>query len=132
VRSRKHIEPLRESRITLRQYYEDKRACYDTSETGRYDQRLTQVFGSRARYPDRPAASTFIRQVRPQLQRLLIRRSRLHPYLVHNVMRIVIQRTRDLDLCVHRPVRSAKRETFRLLERILFDSIRRGRERYAL
>jgi hypothetical protein len=132
VRSRKHIEPLRESRITLRQYYEDKRAYYDTSETDRYDQRLKRVFGARARYPGRPAASTFIRQVRPQLQRLLIRRSRLHPYLVHNVMRIVIQRTRDLDLCVHRPIRRTKRETFRLLERILFDSIRRGRERYAL
>ena len=132
VRSRKHIEPLGESRISLREYYADKCAGRDASETGRYDQRLKQVFGARARYPDRPAASTFIRQVRPQLQRLLIRRSRLHPYLVHNVMRIVIQRTRDLDLCVHRPVRGAKRETFRLLERILFDSIRRGRERYTL
>lgn len=132
VRSRKYIEPLRESRITLRKYYEDKRVYYDTSETDRYDLPLKRVFASRARHPGRPAASTFIRQVRPQLQRLLIRRSRLHPYLVHNVMRIVIQRTRDLDLCVHHPIRQSKRETFRLLERILFDSIRRGRERYAL
>lgn len=132
VRSRRHIEPLSENRMTLRQYYEDKRSYYETSKTNRYDRLLKSVFGARARWPDRPPASTFIRQVRPQLQRLLIRRSRLHPYLVHNVMRIVIQRTRDLDLCVHQPVRQTKRETFSLLERILFDSIRRGRERYAL
>ena len=70
--------------------------------------------------------------MRPQLHRLLVRRSRLHPYLVHHVMRMVIRRARELDLCVDQPLRVTKRELFGLLERILFDFVRRGRERYAL
>ena len=63
---------------------------------------------------------------------LLVRRSRLHPYLVHHVMRLVIRRSRELELCVNLPLRVTKREVFALLERILFDFVRRGRERYAL
>jgi len=70
--------------------------------------------------------------VRPQLHRLLVRRSHLHPYLVHHVMRLLIRRARDLDLVVAGPLRVTERELFALLERVLFDFVRRGRERYAL
>ncbi len=132
VHSRRFVEPLGSNRCTLGEYYVRKRRYYENTETNRYDARLCRVWAPHAAYPHRPLAATFLRQVRPQFQRLLIRRSRLHPYLVHNVMRIVIQRSRELDLCVHRPVRRAKREALGVLERILFDSIRRGRERYAL
>ena len=50
-----------------------------------------------------------MRRVRPQLARLLIRRSRLHPYLVHHVLRVVIQRCRELDLVLDSSQRDAKR-----------------------
>lgn len=132
VRRRGVIEPLADNRRTLRQHYAAKLRYYDMAETDRYDKRLRRVFGSAADHPRRPPADTFIRQVRPQLQRLLIRRARLHPYLVHHVMRMVIRRAGALDLRVHRPLRLAKREVFGLLERILFDFVRRGRERYFL
>jgi hypothetical protein len=132
VRSRRQVEPLQGNRMTLGEYYRKKTSHYDLSGYHDYDVRLRRVFAPRFEYPGRPGAATFLRQVRPQLQRLLIRRSRLHPYLVHNVMRLVIVRAKELDLCVHRPLRESKRATFRLMERLLFEFVRRGRERYAL
>lgn len=132
VRRRIRVEPLSTNRSTLREHYRRKLAYYAITEPPRYDTRLLRVFAPCAKCPGRPSAATFLRQVRPQLQRLLIRRSRLHPYLVYQVMRMVIRRAHDLDLCVNRPLREAKRDAFRLLERILFDFVRRGRERYAL
>ncbi|MFM2422645.1 MAG: hypothetical protein RL291_1175 [Pseudomonadota bacterium] len=132
VRRTTQIEPLATYRGTLREHYAEKRRYTDRSETSRYDLRLRRVFAPLAEHPGRPAAAAFLRQVRPELQRLLVRRSRLHPYLVHHVMRLVIRRARELDLGVHQSLRLTKREVFGLLERILFDFVRRGRERYAL
>lgn len=132
VRRKTRVEPLAGNHTTLREHYAGKLAYADRTETERYDVRLRRVFAPLDRNPGRPAAATFLRQVRPELTRLLVRRSRLHPYLVHHVMRMVIRRTRELDLCVNQPLRLSKREVFALLERILFDFVRRGRERYAL
>ncbi len=126
------VEPLNTNRGTLREHYAAKLKHPDRGETSRYDARLRQFFGPQAGNPGRPAAATFLRQVRPELRRLLVRRSRLHPYLVHHVMRLVIRRCRELELCVDQPLRVTKRAAFALIERILFDFVRRGRERYAL
>ena len=77
-------------------------------------------------------ASTFVRECRPQLERLLMRRSRLYPYLVHHVLRTVIKRCRDLDLVVDTSKREAKRAVLGVLERIMIDILRRDQERYTL
>lgn len=132
VRSRAVIEPLGRNATTLREHYARK-LCHDNrADAHRYDSRLRGVFGLRYENPGQLPAATFVRQVRPQLTRLLLRRSQLHPYLVHHVMRMVIRRTRELDLVVVGSLRVTQRALLGLLERILFDFIRRGRERYTL
>ncbi|MEO8443894.1 MAG: hypothetical protein ABI567_02685 [Gammaproteobacteria bacterium] len=132
TRRKTRVEPLDTDHRTLGDHYEEKLSYTAVTETSRYDIRLRRVFAPAARHPGRPSASSFLREVRPELQRLLIRRSRLHPYLVDHVMRVVITRSRELDLCVDGSLRQTKREAFGLLERILFDFMRRGREGYAL
>jgi hypothetical protein len=132
VRTREVIEPLSANRRTLREHYRDKLALYDRAGARQFDARLRRVFGLRYEHPGHVPAATFIRQVRPQLHRLLVRRSHLHPYLVHHVMRMVIRRARELDLCVVGGLRVTERALFGLLERILFDFVRRGRERFTL
>lgn len=132
VRRRAHVEPLRTNNTTLREHYAAKVRYLDQGETKRYDAQLKRVFSPLETAPAGPAAATFLRQVRPELRRLLIRRSRLHPYLVHHVLRMAIRRSTELKLCVSQPLRVTKRQAFVLLERILFDFVRRGRERYAL
>ncbi|MEO8223933.1 MAG: putative zinc-binding metallopeptidase [Gammaproteobacteria bacterium] len=132
VRRRTQVEPLRSNNATLREHYAAKLSSQDRTETRRYDRRLRRVFAPPDGSPGQPSAATFLRQVRPELRRLLVRRSRLHPYLVHHVLRLVIRRSRELELGVNQPLRVTKREAFSLVEQILFDFVRRGRERYTL
>jgi len=126
------IEPLSENTITLGEHYRRKRARYEFDKPEAYDLRLKRVFGKRRRGQRRMSASTFVRQSRPELERLLMRRSRLYPYLVHHVLRTVIRRCRELDLVLDTSKREAKRAVLGVLERILIDILKRDRERYAL
>ncbi len=132
VSNRERVEPLSENTRTLGEHYRRKRARYAFDRMSAHDLRLKRIFSVRAGDKRRVAASTFIRQVRPQIERLLLRRSRLHPYVIHHAIRAVIQRCRDLDLVLSTSRRDAKRAVLGVLERIIMDILRRDRERYAL
>jgi hypothetical protein len=130
--SRETVEPLAENRRTLREHYRRKQARYEVDLARSYDRRLLQVFGQREDHPRGLAASRFLREVRPQMRRLLIRRARMHPYLVNHVMRTATQRARVLDLRLKGSQRKAKRDVLGMLERIMLDMLLRDRENYAL
>lgn len=126
------IEPLSDNTMTLAEHYRIKRAHYEFDTPEAYDLRLKRVFGKIQPGRRRMRAETFVRQVRPQLSRLLTRRSRLHPYMVFHVVRTVMQRCRELDLVVDTSQREAKRALLGVMERIMMDILRRDRERYTL
>ena len=132
VMNREQIEPVGEHQTTLAEHYQRKRDRYDFDTPDAYDLRLKRVFGKHRKGRRRMRASTFVRQSRPELERWLMRRSRLYPYLVHHVLRAVIQRCRELDLVLDTSKREAKRALLGVLERILIDILRRDRERYTL
>jgi hypothetical protein len=132
VDNRIEVEPLSENRRTLAEHYKIQRARCELEVPSAYDLRLKRIFGKRRKGKRLMQASRFVRQCRPELERFLIRRSRLHPYLVHHVLRTVIFRCRELDLVVDTSQRKAKRAVLGVLERILMDILRRDRERYAL
>jgi Putative zinc-binding metallo-peptidase len=132
VVNRDLIEPLSENTMTLAEHYRRKRARYAMDTPDAYDLRLKRIFGVQRESKRQLRASTFLRTVRPQIERLLVRRSRLHPYLIHHVFRAVIQRSRDLDLVLDTSQREAKRTAFGMLERIVMEILRRDRERFAL
>jgi hypothetical protein len=130
--SREVIEPLSVSTRTLREHYRRKQARYEIDTEASYDRRLLRVFGKAEKYPSHRAASTFLREVRPQLRRLLIRRARMHPYLVSHVLRTAIHRAQRLDLRLKGSQRATKREVVSMLERIMLEMLLRDRESYAL
>lgn len=130
-RDRKVIYPLAQLDQTLGDHYELKKARYGGTDS-RYDQWMARVFVPRARRPYAIAASRFVREIEPQLRRLLERRARLHPYFVDHAIRTVTRRARQLDLVLRGPRRDAKRPVVRLHERIVLDILRRNRENYAL
>ena len=132
VVNRELIEPLSDNQRTLADHYRRKRARYEFDTPDAYDLRLKRVFGKYHKGRRRVRASTFVRQSRPELERWLMRRSRLYPYLVHHVLRTVIQRCRELDLVLDTSKHEAKRSLLGVLERILIDILRRDRERYTL
>lgn len=132
VRNRRVVDAVHQSRRTLREHYAERRRYAEQAAPQRYDRALRQAFGPRTGDRREIAAAAFIQAARPGLTRLLARRERLHPYLIHNIARQLVQRTRDLDLVWRSGLRQSKRETLWLLERMLFDNLRRGRERYLL
>ncbi len=132
VDNRDYVEPIADNTRTLAEHYRRKRARYGLDTPDAYDLRLKRVFGKRQERKRQLRASTFVRECRPQLERMLMRRSRLHPYLVHHVLRTVIQRCRELDLVVDTGKREAKRAVLGVLERIMIDILRRDQERYTL
>jgi putative zinc-binding metallo-peptidase len=132
VDNRNLYEPLHENELTLREHYRLKLKTYSVDRPEDYDRRLKRVFPRRTAGKRRLSAATFLRRARPQLERLLLRRSRLHPYLVKQVLASVIQRCHELDLVVVGPQRDAKRAALGVLERIMIDVLRRDRERFHL
>jgi len=130
-RDRKVIYPLAHVDQTLGEHYQLKKERYGGTEN-RYDPWMARVFVPRSRRPHAPAASRFVREMEPQLRRLLERRARLHPYFVDHAIRTVTQRARQLDLVLRSSRREAKRPIVRLHERIVLDILKRNRENYAL
>lgn len=130
-RSRSVYEPLSELDMTLAQHYRRNIAKYGAIER-RFDKWLQRVFMSREQRPRGVKASRFVREIEPQLQRLLMQRARMHPYYIANAIRIVKRRSRELDLVLRSPQREAKRQVVRLHERIVLHILKRNREDFAL
>jgi hypothetical protein len=126
------IEPLSENTRTLREHYRRKQRRYEMDTRRTYDRRLLRVFGTLESSPRGANASQFIRKVRPQLKRLLVRRARMHPYLVQHVLRTATQRARRMNLRLQHSQRQTKRDLVVMLERIMLDMLLRDREHYAL
>jgi hypothetical protein len=126
------IEPLSENKRTLRDHYRRKQRRYEVDTARSYDRRLLRVFGTAEEHPLGAHAGRFLRQVRPQLKRLLVRRARMHPYLVQHVLSTATQRARRMNLRLKHGQRRTKREVLVMLERILLDMLLRDREHFAL
>jgi Putative zinc-binding metallo-peptidase len=129
---RRVVEPLSEDTRTLREHYRRKQSRYAFDTRRSYDRPLLKVFVPPEERPRGVAASRLLREMRPQLARLLVRRARLHPYVAHHVMRIALRRATELDLRVKGGHRLAKREVLALHERIMLEMLLRDRENYAL
>ncbi len=130
-RDRSRVEPLSANGRTLGAHYRRKAALYRQYDP-RYDAWLRRAFEARVERPAGVPASRFVREIEPQLRRLLVRRARLHPYLVDHAIDMLVHRTRQLDLVLRGPRRESKRRVVRLHERVVLDVLRRNRENYAL
>ena len=126
------VEPLSENTRTLREHYRRKQRRYEMDTRRTYDRRLLRVFGTLETNPRGANAGQFLRKVRPQLKRLLVRRARMHPYLVQHVLRTATQRARRMNLRLQHSQRQTKRDLVVMLERIMLDMLLRDREHYAL
>jgi len=128
--SRRQVEAVTNSTRTLAQHYRSKVGRYQL-EDGRHDAALRRIFTAR---PERrrPAAASFLREIQPQLQRLLVRRARLHHYVVEHVLEELIHRCSYLHLHLRHDRRAAKRQFASLVQRVVLGILKRNRENYAL
>jgi len=128
--TQREVEPVARSACTLARHYRYKVKRY-VLEDGRHDRALRRIFSPLAAPRHAPAA-TFLRQVRPQLERLLVRRARLHPYVVGHALELLTHRCSELHLHLRHDRRRAKREFAGLLQRVVMGILKRNRENYAL
>jgi hypothetical protein len=129
-RDRSFIEPLTDNNRTLGEHYR-RRSRYGTAGGERYDAWVARAFAERSA-PHEAAVDQFLADVKAPLTRSLLRRTRVHPYVVFQVLRAVRRRARSLDLVLRGTRRDALQRAVRLHERILNDLLRRNEETYFL
>jgi hypothetical protein len=128
--SRRQIDPVDDSRRTLREHYRRKAAHYQLDDP-RYDRMLRRLFTAAA---DRrhAAATGFLRSVESRIERRLVREARLHPYVVAHTMQMLLARCSSMQLHLRHDRRRAQREFGGLVERVALGILKRNRESYAL
>lgn len=106
VIDRTRIEDVGEEVRTLRQHYERKLARYRMPRRSGADELLLKVFTASPRRKDAPKAAHVLRELRNPLRHQFLRTAAFSEYLVHQVLRLMIDRCERLDLYV----RGSRRE----------------------
>lgn len=115
VRSRKHVEPLRLLRTTLREHYQQKRQhyCLDASDT--YDHELLRLFTAEPENGTSTSAATFLRKARKRLRRDVSEWTGHYQYTIDQVLQDMISRCQSLNLRVDRDPEEVERDTLVVL-----------------
>jgi hypothetical protein len=110
VCDRTRIEDIAEEDRTLRQHYERKLARYRMPRRSGADELLLKVFTTvpQGRAPSK--AASVLRELRPALRNQFARRGAFSEYLVHQVLRLMIERCESLDLYVRGSRRELKEQ----------------------
>jgi len=98
VRSRRHVEPVSRSSMTLREYYEQKHERYGASFPSIFDEDLLVLFSSDHHFRRRPTAASFLRRARPHIRDVVGRWTGEVAYTVDHVIVDMINRCRELEL----------------------------------
>jgi hypothetical protein len=108
VLSRGTVEDVADDTRTLRQHYEQKFARYRMPRRSGADELLFKVFTTVPRRRNSPKAATLVRELRNPLRQEIVKSGAFSEYLVHQVLRLVIERCESLDLYVAGPRRELK------------------------
>ncbi len=98
VRSRRHVEPLRSLRQTLREHYRQKRELYGRQSPDIYAADLRKLFSDEPRHAHRPSAAMFLRRNRRQIREQVSRWTGEYQYTVDLVLRDMTERCKELKL----------------------------------
>ena len=132
VQSREHVESVAKIRRTLRQHYQIKRDHYGLNHPDFYDRDLKRLFSDDHRHRGNEAASTFLRRVRPELRRRVARATGQYQYTIDQVLRDMIERSRELKLRLDRPEVEAKLDAMVVLTVQTMNYLHAGHHRVAL
>ncbi len=110
VRNKRHVEPLHRERRTLGEHYREKRLFYGDEYPDFYDSDLRKIFSADPEFAHRPTAASFLRQARKQVRDDAARWTGLHPYAVDQVLRDMIDRSKELKLRLAVPQAKAMKE----------------------
>ena len=108
VADRSTIEEITEDTRTLREHYEHKFARYRMPRRSCADELLLKVFTTVPRLRHAPKAASVLREMRTPLRKQIVQSGAFSEYLVHQVMRLMIDRCEQLNLYVRGSRRSLR------------------------
>lgn len=132
VRTRERTTSLNQLRSTIREHYEEKQARYGEEHPSFYDRDLRRLFATDRQHPAQERASTFLRRVGPKLRRLVAHWTGEYQYRINQVLREMIDRTRQLGLYVDRAEDEATLQAAVLLTVQTMNYLHGGKHRLAL
>lgn len=101
VRRRERVEPLSTLKLTLGEYYEEKRRRYSVHRLRNYDRDLRRMLRERKQgVPGGVGAASYLRRARPEIRKLVADRTGAFQYDIDRVLREMIKRSARLDLVV--------------------------------
>ena len=102
------IEDVTQETGTLREHYRRKLARYRLPRRSGADELLLKVFTAAPRNRSSPKAASVLREMRGSLRQQIQRSGAFSEYLVHQVLRLMIERCERLDLYVRAPRRELR------------------------
>ena len=114
-RLRSLVEPLSETKRTLREHYRRKCQHYAFEWPASYDRDLRGIFPNALRHAPRPSAAPFLRSVSRELCQVVAEETGVHQYTINQLLQDMIERCRKLQLRVAIPESRAKRKAINLL-----------------
>ncbi|MEO2021567.1 MAG: putative zinc-binding metallopeptidase [Pirellulaceae bacterium] len=118
VKTRQRTGSVTGLRKTLREHYIERCEYYgigDVEEVEEYDDELLRLFSNASRYRHRRSAASFLRQLKAEARRVVAQWTGQYQYTVDQVIGEMIQRSRELDLKVHRSEKDTRRDALILL-----------------
>jgi hypothetical protein len=105
IADRSTVEDITHETGTLREHYERKLARYRLPRRSSADELLLKVFAAAPRNRSSPKAAGVLREMRASLRQQVQRSGAFSEYLVHQVLRLMIERCECLGLYVRGPRR---------------------------
>jgi len=104
----REVDPLHRIQTTLREHYQRKRQHYTVNRPAIYDSDLLRIF-SNENNRRRPAASQFLREICSEVCTTVAQGTGVNLYTINHILRVMIDRCRELNLRVTMPVTQAKK-----------------------
>jgi hypothetical protein len=108
VAIRTRIEDIADEKLTLRQHYEHKLERYRMPRRSGADELLLKIFITAPRRHSAPKAASVLRELRNSLRQQFVRTGAFSEYLVHQVLRLMIERCDSLNLYLRGPRRELR------------------------
>jgi hypothetical protein len=132
IADRSTMEDVTHETGTLREHYERKLARYRLPRRSGADELLLKVFTAAPRNRAAPKAASVLRELRAVLRQQIQRSGAFSEYLVHQVLRLMIERCDALNLYLRGPRRGLKAELLWVVARLAESHEERKLPRVAL
>ncbi|MEM9056802.1 MAG: putative zinc-binding metallopeptidase [Pseudomonadota bacterium] len=132
VRSRRHVDPLKALKSTLKRHYRRKQRHYANTWPDFYDRDLRKLFSDDANCRGHESAARFLRRARPEIRELVGRWTGQHPYTIDHVVRDMIERSKELKLRLAVPEDEARKHVAIMVAVQTMNYIHDGHHRIAL